>query len=77
MSIRSLSPYHLYKSGKLTIEHGPELIQCFQINSRYCWDTHKLRQRSNLADSTQNTDWFNELRIREEVLELTGRAQTL
>ncbi|ASA22301.1 DUF7667 family protein [Paenibacillus donghaensis] len=69
--------YHLHKAGKLTMEHGPELLQCLQINARYCWDTLKLRQLSNTAATTNDTAWLTELRIREEALRLTGRAPTL
>ncbi|MBT2287962.1 hypothetical protein J7E73_02225 [Paenibacillus albidus] len=67
----------MHKAGKLTDAHGPELQQCMAVNARYCWDTLKLRQLSNLAAATQDTQWLNELRIREEALRLTGRATRL
>jgi hypothetical protein len=75
--VRLAEFYHLHKAGKLTIAHGPELIQCLQINARYCWDTLKLRQLSNMAAATEDSTWLNELRIREDALRLTGRAPTL
>lgn len=75
--VRLAEFYHMHKAGKLTIEHGPELLQCLQINARYCWDTLKLWQLSNAAAATQDTKWLDELRIREEALRLTGRAPTL
>ncbi|WP_342547637.1 hypothetical protein NST69_27475 [Paenibacillus sp. FSL P2-0089] len=67
----------LYHSQPWTMEQLVELQQCLQINARYCWDTLKLRQLSNLAAATQDTEWLNELRIREDALRLTGRAPLL
>ncbi|MEJ9164938.1 DUF7667 family protein [Paenibacillus graminis] len=75
--VRLAEFYHLHKVGKLTMEHGPELLQCLHVNARYCWDTLKLRQLSNAAAATQDTEWLTELRIREEALRLTGRAPRL
>ncbi|MNN96116.1 hypothetical protein D3C81_2150470 [compost metagenome] len=75
--VRLAEFYHLHKVGKLTMEHGPELVQCLQINARYCWDTLKLRQLSNVAAATQDMKWLSELHIREEALRLIGRAPTL
>ncbi|NOU83848.1 hypothetical protein GC101_33895 [Paenibacillus sp. LMG 31459] len=75
--LRLAELYHLHKVGKLTTADGPELLQCLAVNAQYCWDTLKLRQLSNLAAATQDTDWLNELRIREDALQLTGRAPTL
>jgi hypothetical protein len=59
------------------MEHLIELQQCLQVNAQYCWDTLKLRQLSNLATATQDAEWLNALRIREEALRITGRAPTL
>jgi hypothetical protein len=67
----------LYHAQPWTMEQLVELQQCLQINARYCWDTLKLRQLSNLATASQDATWLNELHIREEALRLTGRAPTL
>ncbi|AIQ45640.1 hypothetical protein R70723_06845 [Paenibacillus sp. FSL R7-0273] len=75
--LRLAELYRLHKAGKLTEAYGPELLQCLAINERYCWDTMKLRQLTNVAASTQDTEWLNSLRIREDALQLTGRAPTL
>ncbi|MEK5235486.1 hypothetical protein NST99_07280 [Paenibacillus sp. FSL L8-0470] len=67
----------LYHAQPWTMDQLVELQQCLQVNARYCWDTLKLRQLANMAAGTQDTEWLNELRIREEALRLTGRAPTL
>ncbi|WP_438497210.1 DUF7667 family protein [Paenibacillus sp. IHBB 3054] len=74
--LRLAELYHMHKAGTLSDKHGKELQQCLQVNARYCWDTLKLRQFSNMAGATQDNEWMNELRIREEALRLTGRAPT-
>ena len=75
--LRLAELYRLHKAGKLTMAHGPELLHCLAVNERYCWDTLKLQQLSNSAAATQDKEWLNTLRIREEALRLTGRAPTL
>lgn len=67
----------LYHEQPWSMEQLVELQQCLQVNARYCWDTMKLRQLSNLAAETVDKEWLNDLRIREEALRLTGRAPTL
>uniref|UniRef100_UPI00403FAF7D DUF7667 family protein n=1 Tax=Paenibacillus sp. FSL P2-0121 TaxID=2921626 RepID=UPI00403FAF7D len=75
--VRLAELYHLHKAGKLTADHGPELMQCLAVNARYCWDTLKLQQLFNLAVSTEDNAWLNSLRIREEALRLKGRVPTI
>lgn len=75
--LRLAELYHTHKAGKLTHAHGPELLQCLQLNARYCRDVIKLEQLSKMAVATQDAEWLNSLRIREEALRLTGRAPSL
>ncbi|AIQ69223.1 DUF7667 family protein [Paenibacillus graminis] len=75
--VRLAEFYYLHKAGKLTMEHGPELLQCLHVNARYCWDSLKLRQLSNMAVATQDMEWLTKLHIQEEALRLTGRAPTI
>ncbi|MDH6429278.1 MULTISPECIES: hypothetical protein [unclassified Paenibacillus] len=72
--VRLAELYHLHKPGKLTMEHGPELLQCLQINERYCWDMMKLQQLSAFAMNVRDDEWFEELRIWIDALRITGRA---
>ncbi|CQR51496.1 DUF7667 family protein [Paenibacillus riograndensis] len=67
----------LYHAQPWTMEQLVELQQCLAVNARYCWDTLKLRQLSNMAAATEDAAWLSELHIREESLRLTGRAPTL
>ncbi|MRN52013.1 DUF7667 family protein [Paenibacillus monticola] len=69
--------FHMHKAGKLTHAHGPELLQCLQVNAQYCWDVVKLEQLSGIAILLNDDTWFDELRIRIDALRLTGRAPKL
>lgn len=74
--LRLAELYRLHKQGKLTHDDGPELLHCLAANERYCRDAVKLQQLEQLATLAQDADWLNELRIRRDALQLTGRAPT-